>query len=119
MNYQATMDSIRANPERWQKAQDAMTEVLSRSASDAGFRQQLLTNPRAALSSHFGKELPESFQIRFVDAQGVPTVVLPEVATGELAEADLEAVSGGIAPLVAAAWFAGGFVCAAIGDALF
>ena len=119
MSYQATMDSIRANPERWQKAQDRLTEVLTRSATDAEFRQQLLTDPRAALSSHFGKEIPESFKIRFVDAQGTPTIVLPEVATGELSEADLEAVAGGIVPLVAAGWFAAGFVCAAIGDALF
>ena len=84
--------------ERQQKAQERMAEVLSRSVSDVEFRQQLVTNPRAALSAHFGKEIPESFKIRFVDAQGTPTVVLPEAATGELSEADLEAVAGGVIP---------------------
>ena len=119
MNYQATMDTIRSNPERWQKAQERMGEVLSRSASDPSFRQQLLTDPRAALSAHFGKEIPESFSVRFVDAKGIPTIVLPEVSTGELSEADLEAVAGGILPLVAVGWVCAGFGAALLGDALF
>ena len=84
--------------ERQQKAQEKMAEVLTRSVSDIEFRQQLITNPRAALSRHFGKEIPESFQIRFVESNGTPTVVLPDVATGELSEADLEAVAGGVIP---------------------
>jgi len=108
-----------ANTEKMQKAQEKLGEVLTRSASDIEFRKQLVSNPRAALSAHFGKEMPESFNIRFVDAQGTPTVVLPEPGTGELAEADLEAVAGGIAPLVAIAWIAAGAGAAALGDYLF
>ena len=119
MSYQATMETIRSNPERWQQAQDRMKEVLTRSTTDAAFRQQLVTDPRAALSAHFGKEIPESFKIRFVDAKGTPTVVLPEVSTGELSEADLEAVAGGILPLVAAGWLAAGFGAALLGDICF
>ena len=92
---QVTPNTSRS-PERVQQASKRMAEVLTRSASDAEFRQQLLTDPRAAMSAHFGKEIPEPFQIRFIESQGIPTIVLPEVATGELSEADLEAVSGGV-----------------------
>lgn len=105
---------------RRQQMEQGINEVLSRSATDMEFRKQLLSDPRAALSAHFGREIPETTNIRFIDAQGTPTVVLPDVSpSGELSEADLEAVAGGLAPLAIAGWVAVGFVAAAVGDAIF
>jgi hypothetical protein len=108
-----------ANTEKLQKVQERLGEVLSRSAVDMEFRKQLVADPRAALSAHFGKEIPETVNIRFLDTQGTPTVVLPELGTAELSEADLENVAGGIAPLAALGWIALGAGAAALGDYLF
>lgn len=90
------MSAIAAD--RMQQVQVKFAEVLSRSATDSKFRQELLTDSRAALSSHFGTELPESAAIRFVDPAGVATIVLPEVATAELSDSQLETVAGGLIP---------------------
>jgi hypothetical protein len=108
-----------ANTEKMQKVQERLGEVLSRSAMDMEFRKQLVADPRAALSAHFGKEIPETVNIRFLDAQGTPTVVLPEPGTAELSDAELEGVAGGIAFLPALGYVLLGAGIAALGDAIF
>jgi hypothetical protein len=94
------MQAIRSNPEKMQQVQQRFAEVLTRSAGDADFRRQLVTDPRAALSAHFGKEIPESVNIRFVESGGTPTIVLPDPvnASAELSDAELESVAGGVIP---------------------
>lgn len=120
MDTKAIMEAVRNNPEKAQQAQQRFNEVLTRSATDMEFRKQLVSDPRAALSAHFGREIPETTNIRFIDAGSTPTVVLPDVAgSSELSDAELEAVAGGLAPLAYAGWIAVGFVAAAVGDALF
>jgi len=91
---------IRNNPEKLAQVQERFGEILSRSTTDMDFRRQLVSDPRAALSAHFGREIPESVNIRFMESGGTPTVVLPEPAdpNAELSEADLEAVAGGLIP---------------------
>lgn len=112
----ADIQTLTSNPERWEQVQARFGEILARSSTDLAFRAELMSDPRAALGKHLGREIPQDANIRFVDAQGVPTFVLPEPVEGELSEGQLEAVAGGLAPL---ALFAIGFAAAAIGDALF
>jgi hypothetical protein len=78
-------------------AQEQMEAILSRSATDGKFRQQLLTSPREALSEHFGREIPETVNIVFIENRADATIVLPDFVDlqAELSEADLEAVAGG------------------------
>lgn len=84
---------------RRQQMEQGISEVLNRSATDMEFRKQLLSDPRAALSAHFGREIPATTELRFIDPQGTPTVVLPDLATsGELSEGELETVAGGLIP---------------------
>lgn len=80
-------------------AQQAIEQLLARSATDYPFRQQLLTNPRAAIAEHTGttvSEIPASFNLVFIENDATATFVLPDpISTDELADADLEAVAGG------------------------
>lgn len=118
MNASAAAKYARENPAAAEEAQQRLAEVLSRSSTDAEFRQALLSDSRAALSSHFGREIPETVNIAFVENRADATIVLPDPidTTAELSEADLEAVAGGALPILA--WVAIGFVVTAVGDAV-
>lgn len=119
MDRTQVLDMVRNNPGAIERAREQFEGVLSRSATDTEFRQQLLTDSRAALSSHFGREIPSSVNIAFVDsAPGVATMVLPDAVdtSAELSESELEAVAGG--SWVTLGYIALGFAAAAIGDYL-
>lgn len=74
----------------------AMKGLMERSAADAAFREMALKNPEAALKDVSGKELPEGFSLRCVSNEGADlTLVLPDPASSDLSDGDLEAVSGG------------------------
>lgn len=78
--------------------QAAMTHAATKASQDAAFRDLCLTSPRAALQAVATFPIPENLSIRFVDSRGANmTILLPPAvaAPGELAEHDLEAVSGG------------------------
>ena len=78
---------------------NVLDEVLQRAATDLGFRQQLLDEPREVLTKIWGEELPGDFVIRFIekDEDTDALVVLPDLVseTAELSGAELEAVAGG------------------------
>jgi hypothetical protein len=103
MSTNAMIEAARQNPAQAREAQEHLQAILTRSTTDAEFRKLLLTDSRAALSQHFGREVPES-NIVFVENQADATVVLPNVvdANAELSDAELETVAGGILPLIAA-----------------
>ena len=78
---------------------DAIIELARR---DSSFRQELLQEPRSAIHSRFGIEIPSDYRIRFVerDPDVDALVVLPpadrlESETDELSDEDLEIVVGG------------------------
>ncbi len=99
---QQHVDAYRSDPEFKQKADEAMQQLLARSATDLEFRQLLLSDSRAALSRHFGREVPETMNLAFIENDADATIVLPEIIgpDPELSEVELEAVAGGTAPLV-------------------
>jgi hypothetical protein len=77
-----------------EKAQQILKEVARKSA----FRKLCLSDPSAAIAQVSKTPLPPNFKIRFVENQGVNmTVGLPDfVGSGELQDAELEAVAGGV-----------------------
>jgi len=95
-----------ANPELKARAEQEMSRLLARSATDLEFRGKLLSDPRQAIAEFTGKPVPESFNVRFVENKGGATVVLPDPVdpAAELSESELESVAGGITPAAASSW---------------
>jgi hypothetical protein len=102
MNVQEIRRFAAENPEAIKEGQEQYKALLARSATDMEFRQKLLTDPRAAVAEFTGQPIPENFNVHFVENKGDATIVLPNPANAELSENELEAVSGGWIPLVAA-----------------
>lgn len=99
----AAARDLAADPTVAAQATEKMQELLARSATDAGFRALLLSDPRAAVAEFRGvapDQVPETFNVRFVENRADATIVLPEFvdAAAELSDADLEAVAGGVTP---------------------
>ena len=105
MNQADIIEAFRNDPVKAQEAQEQVQAILTRSATDMEFRRLLLSDSRAALSQHFGREVPEGMNIAFIENKADATVVLPDVAdaTAELSEVELETVAGGTAPVAVAA----------------
>ncbi len=95
--------------------------LLTRSATDAGFRTKLLTEPRSAIAEFNGiavADLPPSFDVVFLENKADATIVLPDYidAAAELSADELEAVAGGVTPTVVVASLIGVFtVSVAVG----
>jgi len=88
------------SPELMARAREGMESVLARSAVDMEFRRELLQSPRQALSRHFGRPIPETFNVVFIENQADVTIVLPDPVGGwELDDRALEVVNGGSARL--------------------
>lgn len=88
-------------------------QLMQRAATDLDFRRDLLSDPKTTVSRFTGQELPSDFSISFVENEADVTFVLPNAApaSGELSESDLEAVAGGVLPIVltiASAYWLGG-----------
>ncbi len=104
-----------AKAAEFRKGQEFLRSVLARSTTDETFRQQLLTNPKQAIASHYEEvngAAPDSgltrLDVRFVENRGDVTIVLPPaiVSDRELSDAELQAVAGGdgiVAGIIAAA----------------
>ena len=97
MDIQQAARAYRSDARIAAEANHKMQELLTRSATDPEFRQKLLTDPRAAFSEFTGREIPEPFNVRFIENKAGATVVLPDPIDpeAEMSEQDLEAVAGG------------------------
>jgi len=91
-----------ANPEIAQEAQEALQQLLSRSATDPEFRSRLLTDTRATVAEFTGRPVPESWNVNFIESGGTPTIVLPDPVdpAAELSADELESVAGGATPSI-------------------
>lgn len=85
-----------ASSPEYENVQNELNRILTRSATDAEFRQKLISDPHAALAEA-GQSVPRSMDIRFVENQHDATIVLPPFmdADAELSEKELESVAGG------------------------
>lgn len=78
-----------------QAAQAELEQLLLRSAIDYNFRQQLLTHPKQAMEDYFGRPVPASLHIRFIENDADATIVLPDYHGAALTEEGLTGVAGG------------------------
>ena len=90
-----TMQPLQFDDDDFRETQDRLQQLLTRSATDWGFRQKLLTDPQAALEEHLGHALPGPLNIRFVENEADATIVLPHYQGDEYSDEELEAVLGG------------------------
>jgi hypothetical protein len=90
-------EAAKSDPQAVKQGEEILRGVLARSATDMEFRQKLVSEPRAAFSEYTGREVPESFNVAFVENQADATIVLPNAidSEAELSEQELEAVAGG------------------------
>jgi hypothetical protein len=78
--------------------EDVEQRLVERATRDAGFRQQLINDPRRAVEGELGVSLPAGVNVRVVEESANDLVlVLPPAgaASGQLSDAQLGAVAGG------------------------
>lgn len=71
--------------------------MLKKSVTDQEFRKKLLKNPKAMVKEYSGKEMPEGFSLKLIEADPAVdmTFVLPPLRTDELSDQELDQVAGG------------------------
>ena len=78
----------------------AQEQIIARAMKDEAFRQELLTNPKAALERELGITIPDDVVIRvYEDTSTTIHLALPlKTSTSEpqeLSDAELDAIAGG------------------------
>jgi hypothetical protein len=69
--------------------------LIARAWQDAGFKQQLLADPRAAIAAETGGSIPPGIEIRAVEETAtVRYLVLPQNTT-QLSDEELDLTAGG------------------------
>ena len=74
---------------------EMLRQIVDKSAVDAAFRQQLLADPRTAITAELGITMPESMNV-VVHESDMQTVHLALPPDPNLTEEQLEAVSAGL-----------------------
>jgi hypothetical protein len=75
----------------------AIQKVQTKAAMDLEFRKEILSDPKAAIKSVTGIDVPAGFNIKIIENEsGVDqTYVLPDFQGEELGDEDLDKVAGG------------------------
>ena len=76
-------------------ATELRSRILSKAAEDDDFRALLVADPKAAISSEIGTEIPEGFDV-VVHEDSATTAHLVVPPSPALTEAELEMVAGGV-----------------------
>lgn len=71
-------------------------ELIAKAQADESFRQALLASPKTTIENELGSALPEHVEIKVVEETADTLYLVLPPDEGELSDADLEAVSGGI-----------------------
>ena len=76
-------------------ATEIKDRILSRADEDGEFRARLIADPKTAISSEIGTEIPEGFDV-VVHEDSATTAHLVLTPSPKLTEADLEKATGGV-----------------------
>jgi hypothetical protein len=74
---------------------EAERRIRERAAEDPDFRAELMSDPRAALSSELGVDIPEQVSVHVHEESLAEIHVVLPVATETLSDEQLDMVSGG------------------------
>ena len=83
-----------------QSRKEAETVLLTKAAQDPGFRKQLIDSPKDVITRELGLVLPPDVKVHVLEESAKELyLVLPPrpPSKGELADADLDQVAGGMA----------------------
>jgi len=76
---------------------DLEREIIARALKDPQVRAQLLSDPHTAIAAAFGVKAADGVQIRVIEQEpNTIYLLLPAEDTGELSEAELRKVAGGV-----------------------
>lgn len=80
-----------------QDIQQAIASVSAKAAADQAFRALAVNNPREAIRQATGKDVPEIYTLKLVEADPNAdlTLVVPPLQTDELSDHELDQVAGG------------------------
>ena len=75
-------------------ATELKTRILDRASEDGDFRAHLIADPKAAISSEIGMDIPAGFDVHvYEDGATTAHLVLPP--SSELTEGEMESLAGG------------------------
>ena len=74
---------------------EMLAQVVEKSTVDAEFRQQLIADPKTAISSELGITIPDSMDVR-VHESDMQTVHLALPPDPHITEEQMEAISAGL-----------------------
>jgi len=74
---------------------EMLAQIVEKSTVDAGFRQQLLADPKTAISGELGITIPDSMNIQIHESD-MQTVHLALPPDPHITEEQMEAISAGL-----------------------
>lgn len=96
----------------YEERSKAMEQLITHAERDDAFREQLKSDPRAAIAQEFGVTPPEDLQVRVIEeAPNEVVLVLPaKVEPGAISDEALSGAAGGSGDYCGT-WSAGGYNC--------
>ena len=80
-------------------ATELKARILRKAEDDGEFRARLIADPKAAISAETGTTIPDGFDI-VVHEDSATTAHLVLPPSGELSEAEMKSVAGGMGTIV-------------------
>jgi len=82
-----------------QTRKDIEAHIIAQAWKDEGYKQELLSNPKAAIGQEFGVQLPAEVNVHVMEEDSTNLYFVlparPDLSNAELSDEQLEAVSGG------------------------
>jgi hypothetical protein len=80
--------------------QDIEAHIIAQSWKDEAYKQELLSNPKAAIGRDFGVQLPDEVNVHVMEEDSTNLYFVlparPNLSNAELSDEQLETVAGGV-----------------------